>query len=74
MSSGAAGSQIATIQDYQPEKNGHLSLADAIIRIADLAGYLDMDLGGAVMEKLEYNRTRTDHKPENRAKVGGKVF
>ena len=36
MSSGAAGSQIATIQDYQPEKNGHLSPGDAMIAaIAD---------------------------------------
>jgi hypothetical protein len=36
MSSGVAESQIATIQDYQPEKNGHLSPGDAMIAaIAD---------------------------------------
>jgi len=36
MSSGAAGSQIATIQNYQPEKNGHPSPGDAMIEaIAD---------------------------------------
>jgi len=31
MSSGAAGSQIATLRDYQPEKNGHVSPGDAMI-------------------------------------------
>ena len=61
--------------DHLPHRRmAEVELADAVIRIADLAGYLDMDLGGAVMEKLEYNRTRADHKPENRAKAGGKAF
>ncbi len=31
-------------------------------------------LAVAYAEKLEYNRTRADHKPENRAKDGGKAF
>jgi hypothetical protein len=30
-----------------------VEFADAIIRIADLAGYPCMDLGGAIAEKLE---------------------
>jgi len=30
------------------------------------------DVVAAMYEKLEYNKTRADHKPENRAKVGGK--
>ena len=30
-----------------------VELADAVIRIADLAGYLGLDLGGAIMAKLE---------------------
>ena len=51
-----------------------VELADAVIRIADLAGYLDLDLGGAIIEKLEYNRTRADHKLANRAMAGGKAF
>lgn len=33
-------------------------LADAIIRILDLAGAHNVDIGGAVIEKLKYNRTR----------------
>jgi NTP pyrophosphatase (non-canonical NTP hydrolase) len=51
-----------------------VELADALIRICDLAGAMQLDLGGAVAEKLLYNASRDDHKPENRAKEGGKKF
>lgn len=51
-----------------------VELADAFIRIADLAGALGLDLGGAVVEKLRYNAHRADHKPENRAVAGGKSY
>lgn len=51
-----------------------VELADAVIRICDLAGYLDLDLGGAIAEKLVFNSRRADHKPENRAKEGGKAY
>jgi NTP pyrophosphatase (non-canonical NTP hydrolase) len=51
-----------------------VELADALIRIADLAGALDLDLGGAIAEKLIYNANRADHKPENRALAGGKAY
>lgn len=51
-----------------------VELADAMIRIGDLAASLGMDLGGAVLEKLVYNAERADHKPENRIKEGGKSF
>lgn len=51
-----------------------VELADALIRIADLAGGLNLDLGGAVAEKLAYNAQRADHKPENRKKEGGKKY
>src|ERR1700761_1430250 len=43
-----------------------VELADAVIRILDMAAGLDMDLGGAVAEKMEYNRTRADHQRESR--------
>lgn len=51
-----------------------VELADAVIRIFDLAGAYNMDLGGAIAEKLHYNQQRADHKPENRAKAGGKAY
>lgn len=49
-----------------------VELADTLIRIFDLAGALNLDLGGAVVEKMKYNSTRQDHRPENRAAAGGK--
>lgn len=49
-------------------------LADAMIRIFDLAGKLNLDIGGAVMEKSAYNMRRKDHKQEEREKDGGKKF
>jgi NTP pyrophosphatase (non-canonical NTP hydrolase) len=51
-----------------------VELADAMIRIADLAGALGLDLGGAIAEKMAYNATRADHRPESRAKAGGKSY
>ena len=51
-----------------------VELADVVIRVADLAERLGLDLGRAIVEKIEYNRTREDHKRENRAKAGGKKF
>lgn len=51
-----------------------VELADTLIRIADLAGYLKLDLGGAYAEKLIYNATREDHKLETRRLAGGKAF
>lgn len=51
-----------------------VELADAVIRIFDLAGAYNMDLGGAINEKLAFNATRPDHKRENREAVGGKQY
>ena len=51
-----------------------VELADAVIRICDLAGALGLDLGGAIASKLAYNLTRPDHKPEAREAAGGKAY
>ncbi|MGN6774794.1 hypothetical protein [Rhizobium sp.] len=51
-----------------------VELADAMIRIGNLAAFLGYDLGGAIVEKMAFNASREDHKIENRLKAGGKAF
>ncbi|HEX8552527.1 MAG TPA: hypothetical protein VF681_13345, partial [Abditibacteriaceae bacterium] len=51
-----------------------VELADALIRICDLAGAYGMDLGGAVAEKMAFNAIRPDHKLEARKADGGKAY
>ncbi len=51
-----------------------VELADAAIRIFDLAGAYGYDLGAAIAEKMAYNAQRADHKPEARAAAGGKTY
>lgn len=51
-----------------------VELADAVIRILDIAGGLGLDLGGALTEKLQFNAQRADHKVENRIKEDGKKY
>lgn len=61
--------------DKLPHRSGiEVELADCIIRILDMAGGLDLDIGGAVAEKLEYNSRRDDHKIEHRRGEGGKKY
>lgn len=63
------------MDDKLPHRPGaEVELADALIRIFDYAGAFGYDLSGAVVEKMKYNAKRADHKPENRAKEGGKKF
>lgn len=51
-----------------------VELADAAIRIFDMAGGFGLDVAGAIAEKLAYNKTRSDHQLANRRAVGGKGF
>ena len=61
--------------DKLPHRPGiEVELADAVIRIFDMAAGLDLDLAGAIAEKLEYNSKRADHKPANRRLEGGKAY
>lgn len=63
------------MDDHLPHrKMAEVELADTIIRVFDLAGAYGMDLGGAMLEKLAYNKQREDHKLENRNKPNGKQF
>lgn len=60
---------------HLPERDGvEVELADAAIRIFDLAGALGYDLGAAITEKLAYNKQRADHKLESRMAPGGKRY
>ena len=51
-----------------------VELADAIIRIFDLAESRGFKLGETIYEKLEYNKSRADHQMTDRLKEGGKKF
>ena len=63
------------MDDHLPDRKMlEVELADAVIRIFDLAGACKLDLGGAVVEKMIYNKNRQDHKIENRQKPQGKKY
>lgn len=51
-----------------------VEMADCLIRILDYCGGRNLDIGGALVEKLAYNQSRADHKPENRKLENGKKF
>ena len=69
------GHRKGLMDDKLPDRKMiEVELADAVIRICDLAGALGLDLGGAIEDKMTYNARRPDHKMENRQKEGGKKF
>ena len=69
------GHRKGQMDDHLPHRPMvEVELADAVIRICDLAGALRLDLGGAIAEKLAYNASRADHRPENRRADGGKKY
>lgn len=51
-----------------------VELADCMIRIFDIAAGFNLDIGGALVEKCAYNKTRADHQIENRLKENGKKY
>lgn len=69
------GHRKGLMDDKLPHRSMiEVELADAIIRACDLAGALGLDLGGAIEEKLAFNKIRPDHKKEAREAAGGKAY
>jgi len=69
------GMRKGLMDDHLPHRTMfEVELADAIIRILDLAGACNLDIDGAVNAKLAYNKTRADHKLANRQTSGGKTI
>lgn len=75
VSEGLEGHRKNKMDDKLPHRTMlEVELADAVIRIADLAGALKLDLGGAIQEKRAFNKVRPDHKREARNAIGGKTY
>lgn len=75
LSEAMEGERKDLMDDKLPHrKMAEVELADTLIRIFDYAGGFGYDLGGAVAEKMEYNRKRADHRPEHRLAAGGKKW
>ena len=51
-----------------------VEIADAIIRLLDIAAGMKLDLGGAFVDKMLFNAVRADHKAEHRLAPGGKAY
>ena len=75
LSEALEGYRKGLMDDKLPHRSMiEVEIIDCYLRLADMAGYLNLDLGSALVEKIEFNRSRSDHKLENRKKEGGKKF
>lgn len=69
------GERKGLMDDHLPHRPMlEVELADAMIRIMDIAASRGLDLAGAIVEKVDYNRKRADHQPGARAEAHGKKF
>jgi NTP pyrophosphatase (non-canonical NTP hydrolase) len=61
LSEALEGHRKDSMDDHLPNRKMlEVELADAVIRIFDMAGGLSLDIGGAIIEKLKYNLGRPD--------------
>lgn len=75
LSEALEGHRRNCMDDHLPERPMlEVELADAVIRIMDMAEGLGLDLAGAWRDKLEYNIRREDHTDEARQAPGGKAY
>jgi len=75
LSEAMEGERKSLMDDKLPHRPmPEVEMADAVIRIFDYCEGLGYDIAGAILEKMEYNRHRADHKIENRKLAHGKKF
>ena len=73
LSEALEGARKDLMDDKLPHRKMlEVELADTVIRIMDMSAGLGLDLGGAMAEKLEFNKHRPDHKLKNRKSENGK--
>jgi len=61
--------------DHLPNRSSEeVEMADLLIRAFDYIGYRNLDIAGAIREKMAYNAVRADHTLEARRAAGGKKF
>lgn len=69
------GVRKGSMDDKLPHRRmEEVEMADTAIRVFDYCAGHNLDLVGAIYEKLNYNKTRADHQVANRLKEGGKAF
>lgn len=69
------GDRRDSMDDKLPHRSMlEVELADVIIRVLDIAGKLNLDVAGALVEKMDFNAVRPDHQVSNRRKPGGKKY
>ena len=69
------GDRKSLMDDKLPHRPmREVELADAVIRIFDLAGAYNLDIAVAIVEKMAFNKVRPDHKIAARIAYGGKAY
>ena len=75
LSEAMEGHRKGLMDDKLPHRPAfEVEMADALIRLLDLAGATGIDLGGAYVEKMLYNSTRQDHTNTARLGENGKKY
>lgn len=75
LSEALEGHRKNLMDTHLPEmKMFDVEIADALIRLLDLAGAKKINLGKAYAEKMAYNAIRKDHTNEARKAEGGKKY
>lgn len=75
LSESMEGDRKNKMDDHLPHRPmREVELADALLRIVDLAEGYGLDLAGAVVEKMAYNASRHDHSMVGRLAENGKRY